>query len=296
MRYATVQHDGTLTGARVEGERLVLLDAADAVTAWAAGRRSPAVGEVDVSSARFAPPSLHPRHVLCVGWNYRSHADQLGRALPRYPAFFAKFASTLTGARDTIELPAVSAHVQGEAELAVVVGRVVHRADRAEAARAVAGYAVANDVSMRDWQHRTGEALQGKVADRTTPLGPYLVTPDEVDDARDLRISMTVDGIAWQSGTTADMHVPPHDLVAYCSQFLTLLPGDVLLSGTPGVTPDAGDLRPGTVLRTTVEGLGSAVNPLRAEPRGPGPAVSPAALCTRLPGGPGPAFPGPSAH
>lgn len=260
MYFATVRHDGRLFGARVDGDRTVLLDSPDAIAAWRAGGDLPERDELPTDSAHFARTSPAPQHILCIGLNYRSHIEQLGRELPEYPTLFAKFASTLTGPRDTIALPAVSEHVQGEVELAIIVGRDLHGADRDEAASAIAGYAVANDLSMRDWQHRTSEALQGKVFDRSTPLGPWLVTPDEVDDADDLAVSFRVDGVEWQTGSTADMLFRPPELVAYCSQFLTLRPGDVILSGTPGTTSNAGDIRPGARLVTSIAGLGSSVN------------------------------------
>ena len=258
MIYATVRHQGRLTGARVEGDRVVLVEAADAVEASLRG--GAAWGELDVSSAHFSRTSPTPQHILCIGLNYRSHIEQLGRPTPEYPTFFAKFATTLTGPRDTITLPSVSSQVQGEVELAVIVGRSLRRADPQQASSAIAGFAVANDLSMRDWQHRTSEALQGKVFDRSTPLGPYLVTPDEVGGGRALELSFRVDGVPWQVGSTSDMLFSPAELVSYCSHFLTLQSGDVILTGTPGTTADAGDLRPGSVLETAIEGLGVSIN------------------------------------
>lgn len=266
MRYATVRYGERTVGARVEGDRLVLLEAGSAIDAWAGGGRLVEVAEVNVATADLAPVSPAPAHIVCVGLNYRSHIEQLGRAVPEHPTLFAKYSSTLTGARDAIVLPSISERVQEEVELAVVVGRRLHRADSAQAITAIAGYAVANDLSLRDWQHRTGEALQGKVFDRSTPLGPMLVTGDEVDDAHDLRLCQQVDGVSWQSGLTADMVFSPAQLVAYCSTFMTLEQGDVILTGTPGMTPRASWLHDGSVLVTSIEGLGRCVNRMRAEP------------------------------
>lgn len=259
MYFATVRKNDRLHGARVDGDRVIVLDVPDAVAA-AASPRAPEIDELRAAEAHFARVSPNPQHILCIGLNYRSHIEQLGRPMPEYPTLFAKFASTLTGPRDPIVLPAVSSRVQGEVELAVVVGRDVARATPETAAEAIAGYSIANDLSMRDWQHRTTEALQGKVFDRSTPLGPLLATPDEVDDATALDLTFHVDGELWQTGSTADMLFRPRELVAYCSQFLTLRPGDVILSGTPGTTAAAGDLHPGSTLRTAIGGLGEAVN------------------------------------
>lgn len=266
MRYATVRYGERTAGARVEGDRLVLLEAGSAIEAWAGGGGLAEVGEVNIAMADLAPVSPAPAHIVCVGLNYRSHIEQLGRPVPEHPTLFAKYSSTLTGPRDAIVLPSISDRVQGEVELAVVVGRRLHRADSAQAITAIAGYAVANDLSLRDWQHRTSEALQGKVFDRSTPLGPMLVTGDEVDDARDLGLCQQVDGVSWQSGVTADMVFSPAQLVAYCSTFMTLEQGDVILTGTPGMTPQASCLHDGSVLVTSIEGLGRCVNRARAEP------------------------------
>ncbi|MGW7578144.1 fumarylacetoacetate hydrolase family protein [Streptomyces sp. NPDC054765] len=266
MRFATIRHGDTLTGARVEDDRVVLVDADNAVDAFLRQDRLRDIGEADAATAHYARVSPDPAHILCIGLNYRSHIEQLGRPTPRYPTFFAKFPSTLTGPRDCIVLPAVSDRVEGEVELAVIIGRPLHRATPAEAVAAIAGYTLANDLSLRDWQHRTTEALQSKVFDRSTPLGPVLVTPDEVDDAHDLTLSFTVDGVPWQQGSTSDLLFSPAELVAYCSTFLTLQPGDVILTGTPGTTPDAASLVPGQTMTTSIEGIGSAINPTICDP------------------------------
>ena len=125
---------------------------------------------------------------------------------------------------------------------------------------------MANGLSLRDWQHRTSEALQGKVFDRSTPLGPVLVTPEEVGDARDLAVIFTVDGVEWQHGFISDMLFTHAELLAYCSTFLTLQPGHVILTGTPGKTAlAAGALTPGQQLVTAIEGMGAAINPTGAD-------------------------------
>ncbi|MCP2200527.1 acylpyruvate hydrolase [Lentzea flava] len=267
MRFATVRQGDTLTGARVDEDgRVVLVDADNAVDAFLRLDQLRDIGQADAATVRYACVSPAPAHILCVGLNYRSHIEQLGRPIPRYPTLFAKFASTLTGPRDRIVLPSVSDRVEGEVELAVIIGRPVHRVTTTEAMAAIAGYTVSNDLSLRDWQHRTSEALQGKVFDRSTPLGPVLVTPDEVDDAHDLTLSFTVDGVPWQHGSTSDLLFSPAELVAYCSTFLTLRPGDVILTGTPGTTADAAGLVPGQTMVTSIEGIGSAVNATAADP------------------------------
>ncbi|TVT58459.1 fumarylacetoacetate hydrolase family protein [Amycolatopsis rhizosphaerae] len=263
MRYATIRHAGTTAAARVDGGRLVVLDAVDAVAAMASHTPVKAVTELDPATAEYLPVSPRPAHVLCVGLNYRDHIRALRRPEPAFPALFAKFASTLLGPADPLVLPAVSEQADWEAELAIVIGRPARGLDPAQARSVIAGYTVANDVSMRDWQHRTSEALQGKAFDRSTPLGPVLVSPGALDDARDLAVVCEIDGQVRQRGTTRDLLFRPAELVAYISRFLTLLPGDVILTGTPGgVGEETGTfLRPGQVMRTTVESIGTCVNP-----------------------------------
>ncbi|RLP82252.1 FAA hydrolase family protein [Mycetocola lacteus] len=269
MRFATVGLGDRLTGAVVQGERVLTVSASSAVEAYSHRDALEYTGELDAATAHFARVSPEPAHIICVGLNYRSHIRELGLAVPEYPTVFAKFASTLTGPRDRIVLPEGSDQVEQEVELAVVLGRRARRLDVDQASAAIAGYAVANDLSMRDWQHRTSEALQGKVADRTTPLGPYLVTPDEVDNARALRLRATVDGELWQEGGTEDLLFSPEQLVSYCSRFVALEPGDVILTGTPGLRPGmSGRLAAGMTLASTIDGLGSAINPLVAESAG----------------------------
>jgi acylpyruvate hydrolase len=266
MRYATIRVEGTLHGAIVTGEHVTRVDAGSAVEAYLQRSHLREQEIYELSQVHFARVSPAPAHVLCVGLNYRSHIEELGQQKPEYPAVFAKFASTLTGPLDDIILPAISERIDGEVELAVVIGRTVQREPIDTVTSAIAGYTVANDLSMRDWQHRSTEALQGKVFDRSTPIGPIMITPDEFD-VTDARLSFTVDGECWQTGTTSDLLFTPAELVSYCSQFVTLQPGDLILTGTPGKAPNAGtSLKPGSVLTTTIEGIGSTVNRTADDP------------------------------
>jgi acylpyruvate hydrolase len=269
MRFATIRTPDGTTAARLDGDVLVPLAAAD-VGALLADGGGPAAAEragaapVPASEARFATLIPQPSKVLCVGLNYRSHILETGRDLPEYPTLFAKFAQTLLGAHDDLVLPSVSDRVDWEVELGVVIGRPIYRATRDEAAAAIAGYTVTNDVSMRDWQRRTLQWLQGKMFERSTPAGPYLVTGDEVGDAADLEVRCEVDGTVMQQSRTSDLLFGPAEIAAYASQAITLLPGDLLLTGTPGGVGDARKppvyLQPGQTLRTVVEGLGECVN------------------------------------
>jgi acylpyruvate hydrolase len=274
MRFATIRTGAGTTAARLDGDTLTRLDAPDVGALLAAGGgpdavRAAGAGPVLAAEADFAPVVTNPSKVICVGLNYRTHIEETGRELPQYPTLFAKFADTLMGPNDDLAIPAVSDRVDWEAELGVIIGRPVYRADTAEAAGAIAGYTVCNDVSMRDFQRRTLQWLAGKMFQNTTPAGPYLVTPDEVDDARDLEIGCEVDGEVMQLARTSDLLFKPADIVAYASQAIKLRPGDLLLTGTTGGVGDARKppvyLRPGQLVRTWIEGIGECVNHCVAE-------------------------------
>ncbi|HEY7266023.1 MAG TPA: fumarylacetoacetate hydrolase family protein [Trebonia sp.] len=274
MRFATIRTGAGTTAARLDGDTLTPLDAPDVGALLVADGgpgavRASGAGPVLASEADFAPVVTNPSKVICVGLNYRTHIEETGRELPKYPTLFAKFADTLMGPNDDLAIPAVSDRVDWEAELGVIIGRPVYRADTAEAAGAIAGYTVCNDVSMRDFQRRTLQWLAGKMFQNSTPAGPYLVTPDEVDDARDLEIGCEVDGEVMQLARTSDLLFKPADIVAYVSQAITLRPGDLLLTGTTGGVGDARKppvyLRPGQLVRTWIEGLGECLNHCVAE-------------------------------
>jgi acylpyruvate hydrolase len=269
MRFATIRTGAGTTAARLDGDTLVPLNAADVGELLATGDAAavPArtgAAPVPVGEADFAPVVVNPSKIICVGLNYRTHIIETGRDLPEYPTLFAKFAEVLLGPNDDLVLPEVSQKVDWEVELAAVIGTPVYRAGAEEALAAIAGYATSNDVSMRDWQRRTLQWQAGKMFERSTPVGPYLVTPDEVGHAADLEIRCEVDGAIMQSARTCDLLFNPADVVAYVSQVITLRPGDLLLTGTTGGVGDARKppvyLRPGQVLRTSIEGLGECLN------------------------------------
>ena len=273
MRFATIRTAAGTTAARLDGDALIPLDAADVGELLATGDPSavPAAGgpTVPVADADFAQLVTNPSKIICAGLNYRTHIQETGRELPQYPTLFAKFTETLMGPNDDLAIPAVSERVDWEAELGVLIGKPVYRAGTTEAAAAIAGYTVCNDVSMRDFQRRTLQWLAGKMFQRSTPVGPYLVTPDEVGDAVDLEIGCSVDGETKQLARTSDLLFKPADIVAYVSQAITLRPGDLLLTGTTGGVGDARKppeyLKPGQVMRTWIENVGELVNHTVAE-------------------------------
>ncbi|MFC9971000.1 fumarylacetoacetate hydrolase family protein [Spirillospora sp. NPDC127200] len=219
----------------------------------------------DPDGADFAPVVPNPSKVICVGHNYSDHIKEMGRELPSYPTLFPKFADTLIGARDDIVKPAETDALDWEVELVVVIGKRVRRAGDAEAEAAIAGFTVMNDVSVRDWQFRTIEWTQGKIWDSSTPVGPYLVTPDEVGGVRPaLGVRAAVDGRVMQSDDTGTLLFDPVFLVRYISTIITLRPGDLIATGTPAGVGHARDpkvyLTGGETVVTEVDGLGACVN------------------------------------
>lgn len=221
----------------------------------------PIIDEADVD---FAPLLPRAGKVICCGLNYGDHIQEMGRGLPEYPTLFAKYADTLVGAADVIEVHG-SDQVDWEAELAVVVGSELFRADEDQAREAIAGYTAANDVSMRDWQNRTLQWFQGKAFDGTTPVGPVMVTPDETSS--DFDVYSYVNGVVVQKGNTSTLVFGPAKLLSYISQFTTLRPGDLVLTGTPGgvgmgMTPPR-FLHDGDVLTTEITGIGRLENVIR---------------------------------
>jgi acylpyruvate hydrolase len=270
MKVATIRTGRGTAAARIDGDVATelpfasvdhLLRSADWQSAAAASGPSRSTAGLD-----YAPVVTQPTKVVCAGLNYRSHIAETGQPPPDHPTLFAKFARTLTGAGDEIIVPTTgSARVDWEAELAFVIGRPIRASSPGEAAGAIAGFTVANDVSMRDWQSRTLQWLQGKAWEATTPVGPHLVTPDECEGAADLRITCEVDGELMQDARTSDLVFPPAELAAYISAFVTLEPGDLILTGTAGGVGAARTppvfIRSGQKVRTAIEGVGELVNP-----------------------------------
>lgn len=229
----------------------------------------PGVEEIDAVEL-LAP--LQPPAIYCIGLNYRAHAAETGAALPEYPVLFMKPGTSVTGPGDEIRLPAACEHgpeVDYEAELAVVIGTAARNVSANEALRHVFGYTCANDVSARRWQKHGGggQWIRGKSFDTFCPLGPILVTANEIPNPQDLAIRSQLNGRIMQSSNTGDMIFPVADLIAFLSRDTTLLPGTTILTGTPeGVgfarTPPV-YLAHGDTIQVTIDGIGTLSNPVR---------------------------------
>lgn len=211
---------------------------------------------------RLGPPVLGVRKIVGVGLNYRDHARESGQPEPKEPVLFLKASSCLSGASDDIPLPPGSTKLDYEVELAVVIGSTARRVSADRALEHVAGYAVMNDVSEREWQlERGGQWDKGKSFDNFAPFGPWLVTADEVKDPQALRLWCEVNGERRQDGTTADMIFPVAELISYISHCMTLHAGDIITTGTPagvglGFKPQPRFLKAGDIVTLSVEGLG----------------------------------------
>ncbi|RZL24642.1 MAG: FAA hydrolase family protein [Rhodococcus sp. (in: high G+C Gram-positive bacteria)] len=270
MKLATLRRDGSTVAVRVDGNAAVAITPYSNVSellrnpnwrALAAGATGPTV---PMGDADYAPVVPAPTKIVCVGLNYANHIEEMGRTRPEYPTLFAKFPEALIGAHDNIEVPAYAdQQIDWEGELAVVVGRTATAVSEDVATDYIAGYTVANDVSMRDYQNRTPQWLQGKTFEKTCPLGPVLVTSDEFVDGASLTTS--VDGEIKQQDSTSDLVFTPAKLIEYISHIVTLQAGDVILTGTPGGVGHANHtyLSDGSTLVTSINGLGTLRNTVR---------------------------------
>lgn len=212
--------------------------------------------------SRFGPPVADPSKIICVGLNYADHARESGATVPSEPVIFFKATTSLCGPDDNVIIPLGSEKTDWEVELAVVIGRTAKRVSEADALGYVAGYAIMNDLSERHYQlEREGQWVKGKSCDTFAPVGPWLVTPDEVPKPDELRLWLKVNGESRQDGSTSTMVYKVPFLVSYISQFMTLLPGDIISTGTPpgvglGMKPPV-YLKEGDIMELGIDGLGT---------------------------------------
>jgi 2-keto-4-pentenoate hydratase/2-oxohepta-3-ene-1,7-dioic acid hydratase in catechol pathway len=245
-----------------------LLHALDADELAELGRRAQeADTRIAISAVRLLAPVPDPEKIVCLGLNYRDHAAEAGQEIPAAPMWFAKFANSLIGAGEPILLPpAHPDHVDYEAELAVVIGRAATRISAEHALSYVAGAMPFNDVTARDLQFQNPLWTSGKAIDAFAPCGPALVTLDEAGELQSLGLRTRVNGETLQEGTTADQIFAVAEVIAWLSRTMTLLPGDIVATGTPaGVGASQGRfLRDGDTVEVEIDGLGAIVNPVRA--------------------------------
>jgi 2-keto-4-pentenoate hydratase/2-oxohepta-3-ene-1,7-dioic acid hydratase in catechol pathway len=226
-----------------------------------------------LQAVRLRAPILNPRKIICLGLNYRDHAQETKLEIPSDPILFSKYPSAIIGPEDPILLPGVSKEVDYEAELTFIIARRGRHIQKAQALDFVAGYTIMNDVSARDYQMRKpgGQWMSGKTFDTFAPLGPALVTQEDIPDPNVLDISCTVSGDRLQSSNTKHLIFPVPDIVAYCSHIFTLEPGDVIATGTPGGVGFARKpprfLKDDDVVVIEIQGIGALRNPVRRDTR-----------------------------
>ena len=216
------------------------------------------------SSVRLGPCIARPSKIVCIGLNYADHAKESGADIPKEPILFFKSTSSLVGPNDEVIIPRGSQKTDWEVELAVIIGQRASYVSESDAMRHVAGYALHNDYSEREWQlERGGQWVKGKSCDTFAPLGPFLATRDEIAEPHALTMWLKVNDVTRQNSSTAQMIFGVPQLVSYISQFMTLLPGDVISTGTPpgvglGLKPTPVFLKPGDVVELGIEGLGES--------------------------------------
>lgn len=268
MSYVSYRHEGQTRVAEIDGDTVLPLRGIDRITASTdatvlAKAERDQTQRTTLIGLDLLPASPEPRKILCVGLNYNSHIAETGRETPTYPVLFAKFASNLIAAYDDIHLPSESSQVDYEGELAIIIGKTGRRIRAERALEYVLGYSVANDVTMRDYQYKTPQWIQGKAWDSCTPLGPAVISPSDVDLSA-AHIRTTLNGTIVQDSDLSKLIFTIPTLIATISEFTVLEPGDVILSGTPAGVGYRRDpqmfLQPGDVIAVEVEGVGRIEN------------------------------------
>jgi acylpyruvate hydrolase len=287
MKLITFRHNNTQRlGALLGDDRVVDLHAADPSLPdnmmtflnegdWAMERarnvlaNAPAEAVLPRDSVTLAAPVPKPGKIICIGLNYRDHAAESNQPVPDFPTVFAKYSSCVIAPGEPIMIPRVTEQVDYEAELGFVIGKCARHVSEADALDYVAGYVPFHDVSARDYQMRTSQWTLGKTFDTFGPMGPALVTKDEIPDPQALDIELSVNGEVLQKSNTRELVFTVQKLVALLSEVLTLEPGDLISTGTPSGVGAARNpkrwLRPGETVSITIAGLGTLTNPVIAE-------------------------------
>lgn len=221
-------------------------------------------------NVRLGPALARPSKLICIGLNYKDHAAETNAPIPVEPIVFFKATSAIVGPNDDLEIPKNSKKTDWEVELAIVIGKKAKYVSEDEALNHVAGYVLHNDYSEREFQlERNGQWVKGKSCDTFAPIGPFIATPDEIPDVHQLRLWLTVNGKILQDGNTSNLIFNVPYIISYLSQFMTLLPGDVITTGTPagvglGQKPEPWYLKPGDVVELGIDGLGTSKQHVKA--------------------------------
>lgn len=241
----------------------------DAIKKLAEDIKTVQLPEVD-KNVRLGAALARPSKIICVGLNYKDHAAETNAPIPTEPILFFKATTAIVGPNDDLEIPKNSVKTDWEVELAIVIGKKAKYVTEADAYDHIAGYVLHNDYSEREFQlERNGQWVKGKSADTFAPIGPFIATPDEIKDVHNLRLWLTVNGKTLQDGNTSNLIFNVPFMISYISQFMTLLPGDVITTGTPagvglGQKPTPWYLKPGDVVELGIDGLGSSKQNVKA--------------------------------
>lgn len=276
MKLATYRMgDGSPRVGAVAEDMIAPLDCADMLSLIQAGHEelmrlvATTHESVPLSDANLCAPILNPGKIICIGLNYRAHAAESGAEVPQTPVVFAKYANTLVGHGDPVRIPPITQKADYEVELAVVIGRTARDVPADEALDYVFGYTVCNDVSARDAQFADGQWVRGKSFDTFCPLGPWIVTSDEIPDVQDLAMHCRVNGELLQNSSTSEMIFTVAEIISHLSQAMTLEPGDVIATGTPYGVGFARKppvyLLQGDVVEVEIERIGVLRNPVVVE-------------------------------
>ncbi|CAN5617646.1 fumarylacetoacetate hydrolase family protein [soil metagenome] len=269
LKLATYSIGGKKFVGRIEGDEIIPTGTADMIEYIKNGGGSDSGEAVSLEDAKLLAPIRNPEKVIGIGLNYEDHAAETGADIPEKPIVFAKYANTICGPGDDIRIPPITTQADYEAELAVVIGREARNVSEADALDHVFGYMNANDVSSRDLQFSEGgQWTRSKSIDTFCPVGPFVVTADEVPDPQNLRVRCVLNGEVMQDGNTEKMIFSVAELIAFLSAGMTLAPGDVIVTGTPPGVGAARDpqvwLKDGDEVTIEIEGLGSLTNPVKS--------------------------------
>lgn len=227
---------------------------------------TPAASGIALESVKLAAPIPRPGKILCIGLNYRDHAAESGMALPEFPTVFTKYNNTVIGTGEPIVIPSITTKPDWEVELGVVIGKRAKNVSESDALNYVAGYVPYHDVSARDYQTRTSQWTMGKTFDTFGPMGPALTTADEIADPHNLNVQLSIDGKIMQKSNTSNLYFTINQLIADITAVMTLEPGDLIATGTPGGVGQSRNpprfLQDGEVVRIEIEKLGVLENPV----------------------------------
>jgi len=271
-KIGAISDDRVVDGSDIADSMLAFLEKGEAAISEMQNLIGASQQGIPLTEVKLLAPIPRPGKFLGIGLNYADHIGETGRERPEHPMFFTKQSTCVIGPEQAIQCPAISEKVDYEGELGIVIGKRCKHVSAEKTHEVIAGYTICNDVTVRDWQHRSPTWTLGKSFDTHGPMGPWLVTADEIEDPHNLSLKTWVDDELRQNANTGQMLFNCYEMIAYLSQAMTLEPGDVISTGTPagvGVKMNPrGYLKPGQTVRIEIASIGVLSNPVIAEPEG----------------------------